>query len=100
MLESEPPGPPQRYDIVVADSSAGNTSTKVLIVFVVFPISLVAFSRVAQPPLWYAATLVAGDSRAAHLAAGIVGFLLGGAGALWTCRFAWPRSKRPDTSAS
>ncbi len=73
---------------------AGHRSTKVLIVLVVFPTSLSVFAILAHLPLAFIAALLPVGETTAQWAVLVVAYLLGGAGALWTCRFAWPKSTK------
>ena len=82
---------------------AGDRSTRVLIVFVVFPTCLVVFSFLALIPLGSIASFLPVGGEKALPWVIVAGYLLGGAGALWVCRFAWPnrsKSRRDKTSAS
>ena len=89
------------YHCGMARAGSGDRLTKIMILAVVLPTCLIVFSFLAQLPLALVAGLLSINGDAVQWAIMIVGYLLGGSGALWVCRFAWPkRSKVPRDPAS
>ena len=85
----------------MARAGSGDRLTKIMILAFVLPTCLIVFSLLAHLPLTLVADLLSINGGAVLWAIGIVGYLLGGSGALWVCRFAWPkRSKVPRDPAS
>jgi hypothetical protein len=85
-------------DAMAAWDHADSWMIKILIVLVVFPVMLVAFTQAWKLVLYPVAWLLPSDALWAALigwSVMVIGLVLAIGGAVWVCRVIWPKDENP-----